>query len=229
MIATNTTTALLANAEPLSRGNGKGADVVNNGKTANPIIAHSPVSTTDRKSCQPAKAAKTARKPAAPKKKRYDEADLIAFAENACMLRGAAEAILDMFHELFSIDDDQREIVNGVKEAFMDAAIILENAANVFEEGIPLKVLDKRRETFFALAEINDDDMSALAAFTAINTGGIRWDEGRVCMEQTRHLMATELLGRALESAKKSFYLAEDATSKPALAATLASMKGGAR
>ena len=28
MIATNTTTALLANAEPLSRGNGKGADAV---------------------------------------------------------------------------------------------------------------------------------------------------------------------------------------------------------
>ena len=40
MIAMNTTAALLVNAEPLSRGNGKGADVVNNVKTANPIIAH---------------------------------------------------------------------------------------------------------------------------------------------------------------------------------------------
>lgn len=227
MIATNTTTALLTNAEPLSRGNGKGADVVNNGKTANPIIAHKPVSTTDRKSCQLAKAAKTAKKPAAPRKKRYDEEDLIAFGENACMLRGAAEAILDMFHALFYADDDQEEVVNGVKEAFMDAAIILENAANVFEEEIPLKVLGKRRETFFALAEIDDDDMSALAAFTAINSGDFRWEEGRVCMKQTRYLMASELLNRALESAKKSFFLAEDATSNPTLAATLASMKGG--
>lgn len=232
MIATNTTTALLTNAEPLSRGNGKGADVVNNGKTANPIIAHKPVSTTDRKSCQLAKAAKTAKtvkKPAAPRKKRYDEEDLIAFGENACMLRGAAEAILDMFHALFYTDDDQKEVVNGVKEAFEDAAILLENAADAFEEEIPLKVLDKRRKTFFALAEIDDDDTSALAAFTAINSGGFRWEEGRVCMKQTRYLMATELLGRALESAKKSFYLAEDATSNPALAATLASMKGGAK
>jgi|GEM_PF-315886 len=232
MIATNTTTALLTNAEPLSRGNGKGADVVNNGKTANPIIAHKPVSTTDRKSCQLAKAAKTAKtvkKPAAPRKKRYDEEDLIAFGENACMLRGAAEAILDMFHSLFYADDGQEEVVNGVKEAFEDAAILLENAADAFEEEIPLKVLDKRRKTLFALAEIDDDDMSALAAFTAINSGGFRWEEGRVCMKQTRYLMATELLGRALESAKKSFYLAEDATSNPALAATLASMKGGAK
>ena len=57
MIAMNTTAALLVNAEPLSRGNGKGADVVNIGKTANPIIAHKPVSTTDGKPCQPAKAA----------------------------------------------------------------------------------------------------------------------------------------------------------------------------
>lgn len=96
----NTTAALLVNAEPLSRGNGKGADVVNNGKTANPIIAHKPVSTTDGKTCQPAKAARTAKKPAAPRKKRYDEEDLIAFGENAIMLRGAAEAILDMFHLL---------------------------------------------------------------------------------------------------------------------------------
>lgn len=228
MIATNTTTALLANAEPLSRGNGKGADVVNNGKTANPIIAHKPVSTTDRKSCQPAKAAK-AKKPAAPRKKRYDEDDLIAFAENACMLRGAAEAILDMFHELFSIDDDQEKVVNGVKGAFEEAAIILENAAEAFEEEIPLKVLNQRKKAFFALVEIDENDSDVLAAFTAINTGGIRWDEGRVCMMQTRYLMATELLGRALESAKKSFYLAEDATSNPALAATLASMKGGAK
>lgn len=228
MIATNTTTALLANAEPLSRGNGKGADVVNNGKTANPIIAHKPVSTTDRKSCQPAKAAK-AKKPAVPRKKRYDEEDLIAFGENACMLRGAAEAILDMFHALFYADDDQEEVVNGVKEAFQEAAFVLENAADAFEEEIPLKVLDKRRKTFFALAEIDDDDMSALAAFTAINSGGFRWEDGRVCMKQTRYLMATELLGRALESAKKSFYLAEDATSNPALAATFASMKGGVR
>ena len=227
MIATNTTTALLTNAEPLSRCSGKGADVVNNGKTANPIIAHSPVSTTDRKSCQPAKAAKTAKKPAAPRKKRYDEEDLIAFGENACMLRSAAEAILDMFHALFYADDDQEEVVNGVKEAFMDAAIILENAANVFEEEIPLKVLGKRGETFFALAEIDDDDMSALAAFTAINSGGFRWDEGKVCIDNTRFLMASELLNRALESAKKSFFLAEDATSNPTLAATLASMKGG--
>ena len=77
--------------------------------------------------------------------------------------------------------------------------------------------------------EIDENDSDVLAAFTAINTGGIRWDEGRVCMMQTRYLMATELLGRALESAKKSFYLAEDATSNPALAATLASMKGGAK
>lgn len=229
MIATNTTTALLTNAEPLSRCSGKGADVVNNGKTANPIIAHKQVSTIGRKSCQPAKAAKTAKKPAAPRKKRYDEEGLIAFGENACMLRGAAEAILDMFHALFYTDDDQKEVVNGVKEAFEDAAILLENAADAFEEEIPLKVLDKRRKTFFALAEIDDDDMSALAAFTAINSGGFRWEEGRVCMKQTRYLMATELLGRALESAKKSFYLAEDATSNPALAATLASMKGGAK
>lgn len=229
MIATNTTTALLANAEPLSRGNGKGAYVVNNGKTANPIIAHKQVSTIDRKSCQPAKAAKTAKKPAAPRKKRYDEEDLIAFGENACMLRGAAEAILDMFHALFYADDDQEKIVNGVKGAFEEAAILLENAADVFEEGIPLKVLDKRRKTFFALTEIDNDDMSALAAFTAINSGGFRWDEGKVCMTNTRYLMATELLGRALKSAKKSFYLAEDATSNPALAATLASMKGGAK
>lgn len=229
MIATNTTTALLANAEPLSRGNGKGANVVNNGKTANPLIAHKPVSTTDRKACQPAKAAKTAKKPAAPRKKRYDEDDLIAFGENACMIRGAAEAILDMFHALFYADDDQEEVVNGVKEAFLDAAVILKNAANVFEGEIPLKVLDKRRKTFFALTEIENSDMSALAAFTAINSGGFRWDEGKVHINQTRYLMATELLGRALESAKKSFYLAEDATSNPALAATLASMKGGSK
>lgn len=227
MIATNTTTALLTNAEPLSRGNGKGANVVNNGKTANPIIAHKPVSTIDGKPCQPAKAAKTAKKPAAPRKKRYDEAELIAFAENACMLRGAAEAILDIFHALYYADDDQEEVVNGVKEAFMDAATVLKNAADVFEEGIPLKVLDKRRKTIFALAEIDDDDMSALAAFTAINSGGFQWDEGRVCMKNTRYLMASELLGRALKSARKSFFLAEDATSNPALAATLASMKGG--
>ncbi len=229
MIAMNTTTALLVNAEPLSRGNGKGADVVNNGKTANPIIAHKPVSTTDGKPCQPAKAARTAKKPAAPRKKRYDEEDLIAFGENAFMLRGAAEAILDMFHALFYADDDQEEVVNGVKEAFDEAAILLQNAANAFEEKIPFKVLDKRRKTFFALTEIDEKDSDVLAAFTAINTGGIRWDEGRVCMKQTRYLMATELLGRALESAKKSFYLAEDSTSNPALAATLASMKGGHR
>lgn len=229
MIATNTTTALLTNAEPLSRGNGKGANVVNNGKTANPLIAHKPVSTIDRKPCQPAKAAKTAKKPAAPRKKRYDEEELIAFAENADMLRGAAEAILDIFHALFYADDDQEEVVNGVKEAFLDAAVILKNAANVFEGEISLKVLDKRRKTFFALAEIDDSDMSALAAFTAINSGGFRWDEGKVHINQTRYLMATELLGRALKSAKKSFYLAEDATSNPALAATLASMKGGVR
>lgn len=228
MIATNTTTALLVNAEPLSRGNGKGANVVNNGKTANPIIAHKPVSTTDVKPCQPAKTAK-AKKPAAPRKKRYDEEDLIAFGENACMLRGAAEAVLDMFHALFYDDDDQEEVVNGVKEAFQEAAIILENAANVFEEGIPLKVLDKRRKTIFALAEIDKDDMSALAAFTAINSGGIQWDDGKVCIDNTRYLMATELLDRALKSARKSFFLAEDATSNPALAATLASMKGGVR
>ena len=229
MIAMNTTTALLVNAEPLSRGNGKGADVVNNGKTANPIIAHKPVSTTDGKPCQPAKAARTAKKPAAPRKKRYDEEVLIAFGENAFMLRGAAEAILDMFHALFYADDDQEEVVNGVKEAFDEAAILLQNAANAFEEKIPFKVLDKRRKTFFALTKIDEKDSDVLAAFTAINTGGIRWDEGRVCMKQTRYLMATELLGRALESAKKSFYLAEDSTSNPALAATLASMKGGHR
>lgn len=226
MIATNTTTALLTNAEPLSRGNGKGANVVNNGKTANPIIAHKPVSTTDGKPCQPAKAAK-AKKPAAPRKKRYDEADLIAFAENAFMLRGAAEAILDMFHALYYADDDQEEVVNGVKEAFQEAATVLENAADVFEEGIPLKALDKRQKTISALAEIDKDDMSALTAFTAINSGGFQWNEGKVCIDQTRYLMASELLCRALKSAKKSFFLAEDATSNPALAATLASMKGG--
>ena len=227
MIAMNT--ALLTNEEPLSRCSGKGADVVNNGKTTDPIIAHKPVSTTDGKPCQPAKAARTVRKPAAPRKKRYDEEDLIAFGENAFMLRGAAEAILDMFHALFYADDDQKEVVNGVKEAFEEAAFLLQNAAEVFEENIPFKVLDKRRKTFFALTEIDEKDSDVLAAFTAINTGGIRWDEGRVCMKQTRYLMATELLGRALESAKKSFYLAEDSTSNPALAATLASMKGGHR
>ena len=222
-------TALLTNEEPLSRCSGKGADVVNNGKTTDPIIAHKPVSTTDGKPCQPAKAARTVRKPAAPRKKRYDEEDLVAFGENACMLRGAAEAILDMFHALFYADDDQEEVVNGVKEAFKDAAILLENAAELFEENIPFKVLDKRRKTFFALTEIENSDMSALAAFTAINSGGFRWDEGKVHINQTRYSMATELLGRALESAKKSFYLAEDATSNPALAATLASMKGVVR
>lgn len=124
MIAMNTTAALLVNAEPLSRGNGKGADVVNNVKTANPIIAHKPVSTTDGKTCQPAKAARTAKKPAAPRKKRYDEEDLIAFGENAIMLRGAAKAILDMFHALSYADDDQKEVVNGVKEAFEEAAFL---------------------------------------------------------------------------------------------------------
>lgn len=225
----NTTAALLVNEEPLSRCSGKGADVVNNGKTANPIIAHKPVSTTDGKPCQPAKAARTAKKPAAPRKKRYDEEDLIAFGENAIMLRGAAEAILDMFHALYYCDDDQKQIVDSVKESFLDAAIVLANAAELFEENIPFKVLDKRRKTFSALVEIDEKDSDVLAAFTAMNTGGIRWDEGRVCMKQTRYLMATGLLGRALESAKKSFYLAEYSTSNPALAATLASMKGGHR
>lgn len=225
----NTTTALLVNAEPLSRGNGKGADVVNNGKTANPIIAHKPVSTTDGKPCQPAKAARTAKKPAAPRKKRYDEEDLIAFGENAFMLRGAAEAILDMFHALFYADDDQEEVVNGVKEAFDEAAILLQNAANAFEEKIPFKVLDKRRKTFSALVEIDEKDSDVLAAFTAINAGRIQWDEGKVHIDQTRYSMATELLNHVLESAKKSFYLAADATSNPSLAATLASMKGGTR
>lgn len=229
MIAMNTTTALLVNAEPLSRGNGKGADVVNNGKTANPIIAHKPVSTTDGKPCQPAKAARTAKKPAAPRKKRYDEEDLIAFGENAIMLRGAAEAILDMFHLLVFFDDDQEEVVNGVKGAFDEAAILLQNAANAFEEKIPFKVLDKRRKTFFALTEIDEKDSDVLAAITAINSGFIQWDEGSVCVKATRCKMATLLLNRALESAKKSFYLAEDSTSNPALAATLASMKGGHR
>lgn len=229
MIAMNTTAALLVNEEPLSRCSGKGADVVNNGKTANPIIAHKPVSTTDGKPCQPAKAARTAKKPAAPRKKRYDEEDLIAFGENAIMLRGAAEAILDMFHALYYCDDDQKQIVDSVKESFLDAAIVLANAAELFEENIPFKVLDKRRKTFSALVEIDEKDSDVLAAFTAMNTGGIRWDEGRVCMKQTRYLMATGLLGRALESAKKSFYLAEYSTSNPALAATLASMKGGHR
>lgn len=229
MIAMNTTTALLVNAEPLSRGNGKGADVVNNGKTANPIIAHKPVSTTDGKPCQPAKAARTAKKPAAPRKKRYDEEDLIAFGENAIMLRGAAEAILDMFHALFYADDDQEEVVNGVKEAFKDAAIVLENAAKLFEENIPFKVLDKRRKTLSALVEIDENDSDVLAAFTAINAGRIQWDEGKVHIDQTRYSMATELLNHVLESAKKSFYLAADATSNPSLAATLASMKGGHR
>lgn len=229
MIAMNTTTALLVNAEPLSRGNGKGADVVNNGKTANPIIAHKPVSTTDGKPCQPAKAARTAKKPAAPRKKRYDEEDLIAFGENAFMLRGAAEAILDMFHALFYADDNQEEVVNGVKGAFDEAAIVLANAAELFEENIPFKVLDKRRKTFSALVEIDEKDSDVLAAFTAINAGRIQWDEGKVYIDQTRYSMATELLNRVLESAKKSFYLAADATSNPSLAATLASMKGGTR
>lgn len=146
MIAMNT--ALLTNEEPLSRCSGKGADVVNNGKTTDPIIAHKPVSTTDGKPCQPAKAARTVRKPAAPRKKRYDEEDLVAFGENACMLRGAAEAILDMFHALYYCDDDQKQIVDSVKESFLDAAIVLANAAELFEENIPFKVLDKRRKDF---------------------------------------------------------------------------------
>ena len=143
MIAMNTTAALLVNAEPLSRGNGKGADVVNNVKTANPIIAHKPVSTTD--------------------------------GENAIMLRGAAEAILDMFHALSYADDDQKEVVNGVKEAFEEAAFLLQNAANAFEEKIPFKVLDKRRKTFFALTEIDEKDSDVLAAITAINSGLSSW------------------------------------------------------
>lgn len=227
MIAMNT--ALLTNEEPLSRCSGKGADVVNNGKTTDPIIAHKPVSTTDGKPCQPAKAARTVRKPAAPRKKRYDEEDLVAFGENACMLRGAAEAILDMFHALFYADDNQEEVVNGVKGAFDEAAILLQNAANAFEEKIPFKVLDKRRKTFFALTEIDEKDSDVLAAITAINSGFIQWDEGSVYVKATRCEMATLLLNRALESAKKSFYLAADATSNPSLAATLASMKGGMR
>ncbi len=227
MIAMNT--ALLTNEEPLSRCNGKGADVVNNGKTTDPIIAHKPVSTTDGKPCQPAKAARTVRKPAAPGKKRYDEEDLVAFGENACMLRGAAEAILDMFHALYYCDDDQKQIVDSVKESFLDAAIVLANAAELFEENIPFKVLDKRRKTFSALVEIDEKDSDVLAAITAINSGFIQWDEGSVCVKATRCEMATLLLNRALESAKKSFCLAEDSTSNPALAATLASMKGGMR
>lgn len=227
MIAMNT--ALLTNEEPLSRCNGKGADVVNNGKTTDPIIAHKPVSTTDGKPCQPAKAARTVRKPAAPGKKRYDEEDLVAFGENACMLRGAAEAILDMFHALYYCDDDQKQIVDSVKESFLDAAIVLANAAELFEENIPFKVLDKRRKTFSALVEIDEKDSDVLAAITAINFGFIQWDEGSVCVKATRCEMATLLLNRALESAKKSFCLAEDSTSNPALAATLASMKGGMR
>ena len=72
-------------------------------------------------------------------------------------------------------------------------------------------------------------DSDVLAAITAINSGFIQWDEGSVCVKATRCKMATLLLNRALESAKKSFYLAEDSTSNPALAATLASMKGGHR
>ena len=44
--------------------------------------------------------------------------------ENAIMLRGAAEAILDMFHALSYADDDQKEVVNGVKEAFEEAAFL---------------------------------------------------------------------------------------------------------
>ena len=227
MIAMNT--ALLTNEEPLSRCNGKGADVVNNGKTTDPIIAHKPVSTTDGKPCQPAKAARTVRKPAAPGKKRYDEEDLVAFGENACMLRGAAEAILDMFHALYYCDDDQKQIVDSVKESFLDAAIVLANAAELFEENIPFKVLDKRRKTFSALVEIDEKDSDVLAAITAINSGFIQWDEGSVYVKATRCEMATLLLNRALESAKKSFCLAEDSTSNPALAATLASRKGGMR
>ena len=227
MIAMNT--ALLTNEEPLSRCSGKGADVVNNGKTTDPIIAHKPVSTTDGKPCQPAKAARTVRKPAAPRKKRYDEEDLVAFGENACMLRGAAEAILDMFHALYYCDDDQKQIVDSVKESFLDAAIVLANAAELFEENIPFKVLDKRRKTFSALVEIDEKDSDVLAAFTAINAGRIQWDEGKVYIDQTRYSMATELLNHVLESAKKSFCLAADATSNPSLAATLASMKGGMR
>lgn len=227
MIAMNT--ALLTNEEPLSRCSGKGADVVNNGKTTDPIIAHKPVSTTDGKPCQPAKAARTVRKPAAPRKKRYDEEDLVAFGENACMLRGAAEAILDMFHALYYCDDDQKQIVDSVKESFLDAAIVLANAEELFEENIPFKVLDKRRKTFSALVEIDEKDSDVLAAFTAINAGRIQWDEGKVYIDQTRYSMATELLNHVLESAKKSFYLAADATSNPSLAATLASMKGGMR
>lgn len=227
MIAMNT--ALLTNEEPLSRCSGKGADVVNNGKTTDPIIAHKPVSTTDGKPCQPAKSGRTVRKPAALKKKRYDEEDLVAFGENSCMIRGAAEAILDLFHALYYCDDDQKEVVNGVKGAFEEAAFLLQNAAEVFEERVPLKILDKRQKSFFALVEIDEKDSDVLAAFTAINTGRIQWDEGKVHLDQTRYSMATELLNRALKSAKKSFFLADDATCNPSLAATLASMKGGTR
>ena len=105
--------------------------------------------------------------------------------------------------------------------------IAIQNA--LFLHQIPFKVLDKRRKTFFALTEIDEKDSDVLAAITAINSGFIQWDEGSVCVKATRCKMATLLLNRALESAKKSFYLAEDSTSNPALAATLASMKGGHR
>lgn len=229
MIATNTTTALLVNAEPLSRCSGKGADVVNNGKTTNPIIAHKPVSTTDGKPCQPAKAVKAARKPAAPRKKRYYEDDLVAFAENACMLRGAAEALLDLFHVLYRCDDEQKKVVDGVKDVFREAADLLIDAAGVFEEGISLKILDKRQKTFFSLVQINNEDMGTLAAFSAINSGDFRWNDGGVCINETRFLMVSQLLGDALESAGKCFSLADKATKRPALAAALISMEGGAR
>lgn len=86
----------------------------------------------------------------------------------------------------------------AVKGAFDEAAILLQNAANAFEEKIPFKVLDKRRKTFFALTEIDEKDSDVLAAITAINSGFIQWDEGSVYVKATRCEMATLLLNRSI-------------------------------
>ena len=40
------------------------------------------------------------------------------------MLRNAAEALLDMFHALYYCDDDQKQIVNSVKEAFQEGRCV---------------------------------------------------------------------------------------------------------
>ena len=74
--------------------------------------------------------------------------------------------IRDRFHALYYCDDDQKQIVNSVKEAFQEGAFLLETAADVFAEEIPLQVLDKRRKTFSALAEIDEEDMGVPVSYT---------------------------------------------------------------